>query len=179
MSKKATFKQARARRKADQELPGLHTCCRCGKDKPHSAFWDFRKHQYKKTCYECLKAERTRRNQAKFQTKLSEMRAHHGDYINSPEWRAKKREFWNSDRPRICYVCGTSNNLELHHLTYERFGQERLEDLVPLCRAHHQEVTNLWEAEKAKGMGHIRREKITIRSVTESVADRYADLNWR
>lgn len=176
MGSKSKF---RAQRKAQLELPGLHTCCRCGKDKPHSAFWDFRKHQYKRTCYECLKAERGKRNQVKYQAKLSEMRAGHSAYISSPEWKAKKREFWSSDRPNLCYVCGTSHNLELHHLTYERFGQELLEDLVPLCRTHHQEVTDLWEAEKAKGMAHLRKSNATIRSVTESVAYQYADLHWR
>lgn len=28
-------------------------------------------------------------------------------------------------------------NVDLHHKTYKRLGEERLTDLLPLCRLHH------------------------------------------
>lgn len=31
-------------------------------------------------------------------------------------------------------------NLDVHHLTYDRFGREELDDLVLLCRDCHKEV---------------------------------------
>lgn len=36
--------------------------------------------------------------------------------------------------------CGATRGLEVHHLTYERRGEERMTDLQVLCRRHHQEV---------------------------------------
>jgi len=42
-----------------------------------------------------------------------------------------------------CYVCGVLTALELHHLTYERYGHERLEDCILLCERCHLEVTKL------------------------------------
>lgn len=39
---------------------------------------------------------------------------------------------------RKCRLCGDrSNNLEVHHLTYERFTRELQEDLITLCHSCH------------------------------------------
>ncbi len=50
-------------------------------------------------------------------------------------------------------MCGTKTNLHLHHRTYKRLGRERLNDLVPLCKAHHEQAhqrvragARLWNA---------------------------------
>lgn len=34
-------------------------------------------------------------------------------------------------------MCGETEGLHLHHLTYERLGAERLDDLTPLCPNCH------------------------------------------
>ena len=36
--------------------------------------------------------------------------------------------------------CSSCLNLDAHHLTYERFGNELPEDLMILCRTHHIEL---------------------------------------
>ena len=36
--------------------------------------------------------------------------------------------------------CCSCLNLDAHHLTYERFGNELPEDLMILCRTHHIEL---------------------------------------
>lgn len=36
-----------------------------------------------------------------------------------------------------CKVCGAKDEVTLHHLTYERLGNERDDDLIPLCWTHH------------------------------------------
>jgi hypothetical protein len=38
-----------------------------------------------------------------------------------------------------CVVCGSTHNIEAHHLTYERLGFERVEDFELKCRKHHRE----------------------------------------
>jgi hypothetical protein len=63
--------------------------------------------------------------------------ADYNSYIKSAQWRnicdLKKRLAGNK-----CERCGhTSARLEVHHLTYERFKQERLADLLVVCHECH------------------------------------------
>ena len=57
-------------------------------------------------------------------------------YIRSSAWERKKRKYRASRLPQTCRVCG-AKGVDLHHLTYKRLGRERLTDLAPLCRRHH------------------------------------------
>ena len=41
-----------------------------------------------------------------------------------------------------CQNCGARYGLEVHHLTYERLGREKLEDVVVLCDACHNDKHN-------------------------------------
>jgi hypothetical protein len=61
-------------------------------------------------------------------------------FLRSDSWK-RIRARYRSELPWVCFVCGSSRRLQLHHLTYVRFGgDERNEDLRPLCRDHHLEV---------------------------------------
>lgn len=61
-------------------------------------------------------------------------------YINSPEWRAKA----NAAKQRAgfhCQVCNRSASevqLDAHHRTYERLGNENPDDITVLCRDCHE-----------------------------------------
>lgn len=57
-------------------------------------------------------------------------------YISSDNWRSRRESFFIR-RGRRCSVCGTHDQLEVHHITYRNFGAEKDEDLVSLCRPHH------------------------------------------
>lgn len=59
----------------------------------------------------------------------------YGDYLRSAHWRRLRAEYRASDLPQSC-ICGEWET-QLHHITYERVGQERLSDLVPLCPSCH------------------------------------------
>jgi hypothetical protein len=59
-------------------------------------------------------------------------------YLKSPHWFDVRRAYQESDLPQRC-MCG-SEEVQYHHLTYERIGAERLTDLMPLCRQCHQMV---------------------------------------
>ena len=65
-------------------------------------------------------------------------------YIKSPQWAAKRARYW-AKYGRSCKVCGLSGDVEgvilhVHHLTYERFGRERMEDLIGLCVPCHRKA---------------------------------------
>jgi len=58
-------------------------------------------------------------------------------YITSPEWKARARQIRKRDG-YACQDCGaTDKPLDVHHLTYERLGNELDEDLITLCRECH------------------------------------------
>ena len=61
----------------------------------------------------------------------------YNQYISSKEWR-ERRQSMSTDA--VCFTCGTKDNLHLHHITYERIGNEKPEDLVWLCRKHHKSI---------------------------------------
>ena len=58
-------------------------------------------------------------------------------YLRSDHWRAVKQRYRDSKMPKRCSICKNAK-YELHHRSYRRLGNERLHDLVPLCRACHQ-----------------------------------------
>lgn len=63
-------------------------------------------------------------------------------YIRSSAWRSVKKRYRESRLPQKCLVCGDTQ-FDLHHRTYKNLGAERLMDLVPLCRKHHEAVHSL------------------------------------
>lgn len=64
----------------------------------------------------------------------------YNEYIKSPEWREKAEEAKARTGNR-CQVCNRSRaevQLDAHHRTYQRLGNELPEDITVLCRECHQ-----------------------------------------
>lgn len=57
-------------------------------------------------------------------------------YIQSDEWKAKRDQRLALDCNK-CQVCGSSDGLEVHHLTYRNLGHEEMNDLITLCHDCH------------------------------------------
>ncbi len=59
------------------------------------------------------------------------------EYLQTPHWK-RKREDKLRTVGRRCQVCNHGpHNLDVHHRTYERLGEELDQDLTFLCRACH------------------------------------------
>lgn len=58
-------------------------------------------------------------------------------YLQSAEWKIFRLSVI-AKRGRYCQDCGSSRDVQLHHLTYERLGHERPEDVRLLCDTCHQ-----------------------------------------
>ena len=62
------------------------------------------------------------------------------------EWAILKRQVHRRDGYR-CRLCGRDDiQLNVHHRTYETYAEERLEDLITLCRTCHEHFHFLSEA---------------------------------
>lgn len=59
----------------------------------------------------------------------------YGHYLSSPAWAAAKARYRASVEPQAC-MCG-SEEVQIHHKTYERVGHEEPSDLLALCRICH------------------------------------------
>jgi len=59
------------------------------------------------------------------------------EYIQTAEWR-QKAELKKKSVNHCCQVCNSSDNLHVHHRTYENMGNERDNDLTVLCKDCHQ-----------------------------------------
>ena len=61
-------------------------------------------------------------------------------YLKSKAWWMKKRELLNGKDVK-CFVCWDRKGpYEVHHKSYRRLGNERLEDLIVLCPKCHADL---------------------------------------
>ena len=80
-------------------------------------------------------------------------RAVYAAYMNSAAWQEKRRHWYHHwvglhETGPQCLVCGRQWSLRtghLHHVTYMRLGSEELEDLIPLCAAHHAHLHEVFD----------------------------------
>jgi 5-methylcytosine-specific restriction endonuclease McrA len=58
-------------------------------------------------------------------------------YLESEEWQAKRRQVFARCKG-VCEGCLRRAARQVHHLTYDRVGNELLEDLLGVCRGCHE-----------------------------------------
>ena len=58
------------------------------------------------------------------------------EYLQSEEWQAMRAAAMRYYDNR-CALCNGRDSLHVHHRTYERLGQERVNDLIVLCDSCH------------------------------------------
>jgi 5-methylcytosine-specific restriction endonuclease McrA len=66
------------------------------------------------------------------------------DYLRSPHWRETRFKVLKKSGFK-CGRCGSRGKLNVHHLTYLRFGRERISDLEVLCERCHRKVHGIKE----------------------------------
>jgi replicative DNA helicase len=71
------------------------------------------------------------------QERLAELRTMpYEEYLSTPEWLVRRDQALERTGSR-CQVCYGSDNLNVHHRTYERRGNEDPMDLTVLCQSCH------------------------------------------
>lgn len=95
-------------------------------------------------------------------------------YLRSDKWKRKREMVFNYYGKR-CYACRTYKGpIQVHHMSYKNFGNERLSDLLPLCLDCHRKVTWL---HKRNGRRNLR--KVTLQYVAEMRKRRFPDESRR
>ena len=86
----------------------------------------------------------------KFSERLKELGfASYKEYLESETWANFKGRYRDSGLPMKCLVCDSAR-IQLHHTTYFRIGQERLTDVIPVCRRHHKDLHRIIKQQRFK-----------------------------
>lgn len=74
------------------------------------------------------------------------------EFYESEKWNIIKENIFHN-RGKICEICKSERNIQVHHLTYERFGGDEIpEDLQILCAKHHMVSHGLLFDKKEDGL---------------------------
>jgi hypothetical protein len=73
--------------------------------------------------------------------------AQYRSYIRSRRWKARRKHYFATHVKR-CAACPSKIDIQLHHVTYERLGCERDEDLILLCCDCHTDFHALGKTRK-------------------------------
>ena len=65
------------------------------------------------------------------------MNSEYQNYLTSEAWKHKREQRLSIAKHR-CAACGSSDFIQVHHLTYARIFNEDMADLLPLCQPHHE-----------------------------------------
>ena len=57
-------------------------------------------------------------------------------YLRSDYWKKIKNQVLERDNNR-CRLCNSKEKLHVHHRTYDNLGNEKLEELITLCKKCH------------------------------------------
>jgi hypothetical protein len=80
------------------------------------------------------------------------------EYIKSKHWRQKKEEYKKHFKYQ-CTMCEEKKELHLHHITYERIGNERLDDLVYLCKTCHGKIHEALKPNETLSLGFLKNKR--------------------
>jgi len=60
-------------------------------------------------------------------------------YLASPHWKNRRNTLLQK-RGKVCELCGSTKQIQIHHQTYCRLGKELDKDLIILCSNCHSKI---------------------------------------
>ena len=86
----------------------------------------------------------------------------YSDYLKSKEWQLIRRKAYKRPHLKKCYVCGSTDKLELHHRSYNTIGTTDLRNVRAVCRTCHQAIHD-----------YSKQNKISVRLATKKYRKLY------
>jgi len=80
---------------------------------------------------------------------MTENRRRYVCHLKSEYWKAIRKERKALDNNQ-CVQCRTTEDLTVHHITYDRFGKEDINDLITLCKVCHVNIHKQERKENVK-----------------------------
>jgi hypothetical protein len=110
---------------------------------------------------------------SKLRGKLREIGMTYRQYLQSDHWKAFRKKYYQKYGYK-CRICGSTENVNLHHKTYNRLGKEWLMDVISLCETHHHEFhafcgnSYIWQNTK----NFIKTKKVECSGVSQKQIDK-------
>lgn len=92
--------------------------------------------QLKSLIYKPKKRKKRKKVRLISKKKKSTWKRDYHIYIQSKEWKELREQVLERDDYH-CVYCYSTENLQVHHLTYKNFKHEELKDLITLCKSCH------------------------------------------
>ena len=99
-------------------------------------------------------------------------------YLQSNHWKKKRQDFLESKLYKNgCEICNSTKKINIHHKTYKRIGNEKLNDLTALCEECHLKLheelkenpENLWKTYKRMRKQFQRKNKKNKKNIKEKI----------
>ena len=74
--------------------------------------------------------------------KVSDDKKQHAKELASPKWKKKREEVFER-YGKQCVECGSTKNIQVHHLIYRKghhLWEYNVNELIPLCKKCHQKI---------------------------------------
>jgi 5-methylcytosine-specific restriction endonuclease McrA len=68
--------------------------------------------------------------------KKTKRQKEYAKYLKTEHWKEIRLKVLERDNNQ-CLMCGTTKNINVHHKTYNNLGNEKLTDLVTICKRCH------------------------------------------
>lgn len=81
-------------------------------------------------------------DQENVQNNKSNEKSKHDNELLSPQWRKKREEVFEK-YGKQCVECGSTSNVQVHHLVYRKgrhIWEYDVDELIPLCKECHQKI---------------------------------------
>jgi 5-methylcytosine-specific restriction endonuclease McrA len=66
----------------------------------------------------------------------------YNNYLKTTEWQERRKEVLIRDN-YLCQACLKARATQVHHLSYDHWGQEPLFELVAICNECHEKITKM------------------------------------
>lgn len=107
-------------------------------------------------------------------------------YLESDHWKDKKKSFYNSRYASkkkgipVCLNCNNPKDLNLHHISYDNLGKEKLKDLILLCKNCHKLTHDLLNMKFDKSYSLINGHKLAKKVLgSNRLKIKFFDLEYR
>lgn len=103
--------------------------------------------------------------------------SNYSEYLNSELWKIVRRMAFSRKKNKKCKVCGQPTEV-LHHTRYDvnTLRGRSLQNLMPLCRKHHEMIEKDGERKTALREANDRLQLMRDSLVDNRVASRVADV---
>lgn len=101
-------------------------------------------------------------------------------YLNTPWWKSRKKAFLLSHP--TCERCGSSENLQVHHLRYvdhngiDVLYRETDDDLATLCSECHHELHRLQDEARAEIEAKKQQLQLELDALSAKYSDKFSDI---